>query len=51
MLVVGNVNLGIERLLDYYMDGCGWSEDSAIEYVYELFENGTIDTIMAINGK
>ena len=42
---------GIERLLDYYIDGCGWSEDSAVEYVYELFENGTIDMIMAINGK
>ncbi len=42
---------GIERLLDYYIDGCGWSEDNAAEYVYELFENGTIDMIMAINGK
>ena len=42
---------GVERLLDYYMDGCGWSEDSAVEYVYELFENGTIAAIMEINEK
>ena len=42
---------GVEKLLDYYIDGCSWSEDSAVEYVYELFENGTIDAIMEINGK
>ena len=42
---------GVERLLDYYIDSCGWSEESAVEYVYELFENGTIDAIMEINEK
>ena len=42
---------GIKKLLDYYIESCGWSEDSAVEYVYELFEDGTIDAIMAINGK
>ena len=42
---------GVEKLLDYYIKGCVWSEDSAVEYVYELFENGTIDMNMAINGK
>ena len=41
----------VGKLLDYYIDGCGWSEDSAVEYVYELFENGTIDMVMSINGK
>lgn len=39
---------GVEKLLDYYIEGCGWSEDSAVEYVYELFENGTIAAIMTI---
>ena len=47
----GASEAGIERLLDYYMDGCGWSEDSAVEYVYELFENGTIDALMMISEK
>lgn len=42
---------GVEKLLDYYIEGCGWSEDSAVEYVYELFENGTIDTLMMFSGK
>ena len=39
---------GIRKLLDYYIEGCGWTEDSAVEYVYELFENGTIDMIKAL---
>ena len=47
----GAQEAGIEKLLDYYIEGCGWTEDSAVEYVYELFENGTIDAIMAIGGK
>ena len=42
---------GVEKLLDYYIDGCGWSEERAVEYVHELFENGTIDAIMEINEK
>lgn len=42
---------GVERLLDYYIEDCGWSEDSAVEYVCELFENGTIDIIMSISSK
>lgn len=41
----------VEKLLDYYIESCGWSEDSAVEYVHELFENGTIDAIMEINEK
>ena len=45
----GASETGVERLLDYYIDGCSWSEDNAVEYVYELFENGTIDALMEIN--
>lgn len=47
----GAQEAGIEKLLDYYIECCGWTEDSAVEYVYELFENGTINAIMAIGGK
>ena len=39
---------GIRKLVDYYIKGCGWTEDRAVEYVYELFENGTIAAIMTI---
>ena len=39
---------GIKALLNYYMDRLGWTEDSATEYVYELFENGIIDQIKEI---
>lgn len=47
----GACEAGVERLLNYYIDGCGWSEDSGVEYVYELFENGTIDALMMISEK
>ena len=47
----GSREAGVEKLLDYYIDVCGWSEDSAVEYVCELFENSTIDMIMSINEK
>ena len=39
---------GIQKLIDYYTERCGWTEESAVEYVYELFENGTIDMIKAL---
>ena len=38
----GTSKEGICRLVRYYTENCGWTEDSAVEYVYELFENGTI---------
>lgn len=47
----GAQKAGIEKLLDYYVECCGWTEDNAVEYVYELFENGTIDLILVIGGK
>lgn len=45
---LGAQEAGIEKLLDYYIECCGWTEDNAVEYVYELFENGTIDAIVAL---
>lgn len=41
----GTSKEGVQKLIDYYTENCGWTEDSATEYVYELFENGTIDMI------
>ena len=39
---------GINLLLEYYKSSLGWDEDKAINYVLELFDNGTIDTIKFI---
>ena len=39
---------GINLLLEYYKSSLGWDEDKAINYVLELFNNGTIDTIKFI---
>lgn len=41
----GTSKAGIRALIKYYTEGCGWSEESAVEYIYELFENGTITQI------
>lgn len=38
----------IKMRLDYYQKSLGWSEDDAIAYIIQLFENGTIDTIKFI---
>lgn len=42
---------GIEYLIKYYQKSLGWTEQQAIEYVLKLFEDGTIDAIMAISKK
>jgi len=44
----GTSKTGIKTLINYYTQNCGWTEESAIEYIYELFENGTIDQIKLI---
>lgn len=36
---------GINLLLEYYQKILGWSEEKAIAYIIDLFENGTIDAI------
>ena len=36
---------GIEFLLKYYTDTCGWTEKEALNHTIGLFENGTIDQI------
>lgn len=36
---------GIEVLLKYYIDSCGWTEEEALNHTIGLFENGTIDQI------
>lgn len=42
---------GVEYLIKYYQKLLGWTEQQAIEYVLKLFEDGTIDAIMAISKK
>ena len=44
----GTSKEGVQKLVNYYTERCGWTEDSATEYVYELFENGTIDMIKGL---
>ncbi|MBQ9707284.1 MAG: hypothetical protein IJV78_05285 [Clostridia bacterium] len=39
---------GINLLLEYYQKSLGWSEEKAIAYVIDLFENGTIDAIKGL---
>lgn len=39
---------GINCLLEYYQKSLGWSEEKAIAYTLELFENGTIDSIKVL---
>lgn len=39
---------GVDLLLEYYRSSLGWDEEKAIDYVLELFDNGTIDTIKFI---
>ena len=42
---------GIELLIEYYKKSLGWSEQQANEYAINLFEDGTIDSIMVISKK
>ncbi len=49
-----NTNLsGIKHLENYYIGLLGWSKEKAINYILELFDNGTIDSIKVLesNGK
>ena len=41
---------GINYLIKYYINSLGWTEDEAIRYAIELFDNGTIDEIKIIGG-
>ncbi len=36
---------GINYLINYYINYLGWTEEEAIKYIIELFDNGTIDKI------
>lgn len=39
---------GINLLLEYYQKILGWSEEKAIAYIIDLFENSTIDAIKVL---
>lgn len=41
-----NIDLNvIKHLENYYISSLGWSKEKAINYILELFDNGTIDSI------
>lgn len=37
-----------ESLLKYYQTQLGWSEEQSLKYVISLFDNGTMDEIIAL---
>ena len=37
-----------ESLLKYYQTQLGWSEEQALRYVISMFDNGTMDEIIAL---
>lgn len=37
-----------ESLLKYYQTKLGWSEEQALKYVISMFDNGTMDEIIAL---
>ena len=39
---------GMEKLVEYYINSLGWSEDQACEYAIGLFHDGTISKIKLI---
>lgn len=39
---------GMDKLVDYYINSLGWSEDQACEYALGLFHDGTITKIKLI---
>ena len=39
---------GIETLMKYYTETCGWQEDRAIEHIKRLFADGTIEALKMI---
>ena len=36
---------GMEKLVNYYIQSLGWTEEQANDYAIKLFNNGTIETI------
>lgn len=39
---------GMAKLVNYYIDSLGWSEEEAYKYACSLFKNGTIQAIKMI---
>lgn len=39
---------GMEFLVNYYIKDLGWSEEKALQYAIDLFQNGTIIQIKLI---
>lgn len=39
---------GMEFLVNYYIKDLGWSEEKALQYAIDLFQNGTITQIKLI---
>lgn len=39
---------GMDKLVEYYINSLGWSEDQACEYALGLFHDGTISKIKLI---
>ena len=37
-----------ESLLKYYQTQLGWSEEQALKYVISMFDNGTMEKIIAL---
>ena len=40
----------INYLINYYINSLGWTEEEAIKYTINLFDNGTIDEIKILGG-
>lgn len=39
---------GMDKLVEYYINSLGWSDDQACEYALGLFHDGTISKIKLI---
>ena len=44
----GQTMKNYESLLKYYQTSLGWSEEQALKYVISMFDNGTMDEIIAL---
>ena len=40
---------GMEYLVNYYITSLNWTEKEALQYVIDLFKNGTIEQIKIID--
>lgn len=40
---------GMEYLVNYYINSLKWTEKEALQYVIDLFKNGTIEQIKIID--